>query len=60
MVFMIIFRFIFAAVRTLAPGFESILSNTIKNHAYTGVFFYCGGDEGISLRGTSVRHWAQY
>ena len=27
---MIIFRFIFAAVRTLAPGFESILSNTIK------------------------------
>ncbi len=33
--------------RTLAPGFESTLSNTIKNHAHTGVIIYCGGDEGI-------------
>ena len=38
---------LFAAVRTLAPGFESTLSNTIKNHAHTGVIIYCGGDEGI-------------
>ena len=38
-----------------APVFESTLSNTIKNHAHTGVIIYCGGDEGIPSHGTECR-----
>ena len=47
---------LFAAVRTLAPGFESTLSNTIKNHAHTGVIIYCGGVEIIY----GERHTTKY
>ncbi len=45
---------LFAAVRTLCPGFESTLSNTIKNTP-AGRDFYCGGDEGIRTLDTVAR-----
>ena len=47
---------LFAAVRTLAPGFESILSNTIKNHARWACFLLWWRRR-IPSHGTACRLW---
>ena len=47
---------LFAAVRTPAPGFESILSNTIKNHARWACFLLWRRRR-IPSHGTVCRLW---